>query len=264
MIKKEIVTMMISIPSLLQLQLGESISIIAESDFPESWSTLIDDIVSHLSSSDMMINLGLLQTAHSIFKRWRSQFRSDPLFREILYVLDKFCVPYMNLFQRLDELIMQNSENKEALDLLFKNLVLCTDLFYDLNCQDLPPFFEDNIEKCMGLLHKYLNYSNPLLISEEHNAEDLLGKVKSNIFEIVELYTQRYEDVFSMLPEFVNTSWNLLTSISFEKKNDILFEKMMAFLTSVIKIQRYSSLFRSRDILRQLIENMILPNISSQ
>ncbi|KAG5436875.1 hypothetical protein PCANB_001628 [Pneumocystis canis] len=39
---------------------------------------------------------------------------------------------------------------------------------------------------------------------------------------------------------------------------------MMAFLTSVIKIQRYSNLFRSQDILRRLIENMILPNISFQ
>ncbi|KAG4306464.1 hypothetical protein PORY_000452 [Pneumocystis oryctolagi] len=263
-IKKEIVSLMTSIPSILQLQLGESISIIAESDFPSLWDSLIDDLVSHLSSIDMMVNLGILQTAHSVFVKWRSQFRSDALFSEILYVLGKFCVPYMNLFQRLDELIMQNSDNKEALELLFKNMVLCTELFYDLNCQDLPQFFEDNIEQCMGLLHKYLNYSNPLLVLEKHDVEGPLEKVKSNICEIIELYTQRYEDAFSMLPDFVNTSWNLLATTSFEKKNDILVEKILAFLTSVVKIQRYSHLFRSQDVLRQLIENMILPNVSSQ
>ncbi|CCJ29989.1 unnamed protein product [Pneumocystis jirovecii] len=263
-IKKEIVSLMISIPSILQLQLGECISIIAERDFPASWSTLIDDLVFHLSSTDMVVNMGILQTAHSIFKRWRSQFRSDALYSEIIYVLEKICVPYMNLFQRLDELIIQNSENKEALHLLFRNMVLCTELFYDLNCQDLPPFFEDNIEQCMGLLHKYLNYTNPLLVFKEHDTEGPLEKVKSNICEIIELYTQRYEDAFSMLPDFVNTSWNLLANISFEKKNDILAEKILAFLTSVLKIHRYSYLFRSQDVLQQLIENIILPNISSQ
>ncbi|EMR10605.1 hypothetical protein PNEG_01308 [Pneumocystis murina B123] len=212
----------------------------------------------------MIVNLCILQTAHSIFGRWRSQFRSDSLFSEILFVLEKFCTPYKNLFQRLDELIMQNSENREALDLLFKNLILCIKIFYDLNCQDLPEFFEDNIEQWMGLLHKYLNYSNPLLVSEDHDIEGPLEKVKSNICEIVELYTQRYEDAFSMLPEFVNTSWNLLTNTSFEKKNDILVEKIMAFLTSVAKIQRYSYIFKSQDVLRHLIENIILPNISFQ
>ncbi|KAG5519281.1 hypothetical protein PMAC_001906 [Pneumocystis sp. 'macacae'] len=264
MIKKEIVSLMISIPSILQLQLGESISIIAERDFPTSWNTLIDDLISHLSSTDMVVNMGILQTAHSIFKRWRSQFRSDALYSEILYVLERFCVPYMNLFQRLDELIMQNSENKDALNLLFKNMVLCTELFYDLNCQDLPHFFEDNIEQCMSLLHKYLNYTNPLLILEEHDTEGPLEKVKSNICEIIELYTQRYEDVFSMLPDFVNTSWSLLANTSFEKKNNILIEKVLAFLTSVVKIHRYSYLFRSQNVLQQLIGNVILPNISSQ
>lgn len=53
----------------------------------------------HLSSTDMVVNMGILQTAHSIFKRWRSQFRSDALYSEIIYVLEKICVPYMNLFQ---------------------------------------------------------------------------------------------------------------------------------------------------------------------
>ncbi|KTW25617.1 hypothetical protein T552_03477 [Pneumocystis carinii B80] len=264
MVKKEIVMLMISVPPLLQVQIGECISIIAEKDFPGQWDRLIDELVSHLSSNDMVINQGILQTAHSIFGRWRGKFRSDLLFSEILFVLEKFSVPYRNIFLRLDELIMQNSDNKEALELLFKNMILCLKIFYDLNCQDLPEFFEDNIQQWMGLLHKYMNYSNPLLISEDQDIEGPLEKVRSNIYEIVELYTQRYEDAFSMLPEFVNASWNLLTNMNFGKKNDILVEKIMMFLTSVVKIQRYSYIFKSQDVLGHLIENIVLPNISFQ
>jgi len=43
----------------------------------------------------------MLQIAHSVFKRWRPQFRTDELFSEIKYVLDIFCQPYLTLFQVL-------------------------------------------------------------------------------------------------------------------------------------------------------------------
>lgn len=47
-VKQEIVGLMITAPPALQVQLGEAISIIAESDFWERWDTLIDvDTFSH-------------------------------------------------------------------------------------------------------------------------------------------------------------------------------------------------------------------------
>lgn len=47
-VKQEIVGLMITAPPALQVQLGEAISIIAESDFWERWDTLIDvDTPSH-------------------------------------------------------------------------------------------------------------------------------------------------------------------------------------------------------------------------
>lgn len=46
-VKQEIVGLMITAPPALQVQLGEAISIIAESDFWERWDTLIDVDTSH-------------------------------------------------------------------------------------------------------------------------------------------------------------------------------------------------------------------------
>ena len=40
-IKREIIGLMISVPTNLQVQLGEAVSIIAESDFFERWDTLV-------------------------------------------------------------------------------------------------------------------------------------------------------------------------------------------------------------------------------
>jgi exportin-2 (importin alpha re-exporter) len=45
-IKTELIGLMISSPSSIQAQLGEAISIIAESDFWDRWDTLVDVSIS--------------------------------------------------------------------------------------------------------------------------------------------------------------------------------------------------------------------------
>ena len=44
-IKRELINLMISVPPSIQTQLGEAVSVIADSDFWERWDTLVD--VSH-------------------------------------------------------------------------------------------------------------------------------------------------------------------------------------------------------------------------
>lgn len=46
-IKRELISLMISVPSGIQTQLGEAVSVIADSDFWERWDTLVD--VCHMS-----------------------------------------------------------------------------------------------------------------------------------------------------------------------------------------------------------------------
>jgi exportin-2 (importin alpha re-exporter) len=41
-IKRELITLMLSVPSGIQSQLGEAVSVIADSDFWERWDTLVD------------------------------------------------------------------------------------------------------------------------------------------------------------------------------------------------------------------------------
>lgn len=78
---------MISLPNNLQVQIGEAISSIADSDFPDRWPTLLSDLASRLSNDDMVTNKGVLTVAHSIFKRWRPLFRSDELFWRLNWFL---------------------------------------------------------------------------------------------------------------------------------------------------------------------------------
>lgn len=254
---------MISVPAGIQTQLGEAISVIADSDFWERWDTLVDDLVSRLDPEDLTVNIGVFQVAHSIFGRWRPLFQSDELFTEVNHVLSKFAQPFLSLWQSLDAYIDSHSNDKAALTKAFTELDLILQLFYDLSCQDVPPAFEDNLRGISNLLLKYLTYNNAILQTDDEGEAGLLENTKANIFEALTLYVGKfYDDFGEYVQNFVGSSWALLTTVGAEPKNDILVSKALLFLTSISRISVQAAAFDNKDVQQQVIEKVILPNIA--
>jgi exportin-2 (importin alpha re-exporter) len=261
-IKRELIGLMVQVPPNLQAQLGEAVSAIADSDFWERWDTLVDDLISRLTPNNATVNNGVLRVAHSIFKRWRPLFRSDELFTEINHVLSKFSGPFLQLLENTDAAITSAQGNPEALKSAFSTLDLTIKLFYDLSCQDLPPVFEDNLGAISTLLHKYLVYDNEALHTDDESESGILEYVKAGIFEALMLYVQKYEDAFGpQLEQFISTTWGFLTSVNLETKYDILVSKALQFLTAVAGTQ-HSAAFNNQDVLVQIIEKVIIPNLT--
>jgi exportin-2 (importin alpha re-exporter) len=261
-IKRELIGLMVSVPPNLQSQLGEAISAIAESDFWQRWDTLVDDLISRLTPDNSTVNNGVLQVAHSVFKRWRPLFRSDDLFTEINHVLSKFSSPFLQLLENTDRLITASEGKPAVLKEAFTTLDLIVKLFYDLSCQDLPPVFEDHIGSIAGLLHKYLVYDNPSLHTNDETESGLQEYVRSGIFEALMLYIQKYEDVFGpQLGQFIESTWNFLMTVGLETKYDILVSKALQFLTAVASTHHASN-FNDQNVLVQVIEKVILPNLT--
>ncbi|KUJ11751.1 Cse1-domain-containing protein [Mollisia scopiformis] len=262
-IKKELIGLMISVPASLQAQLGESISIIADSDFWTRWDTLVDDLVSRLTLDNAKVNIGVLEVAHSIFRRWRPLFASDGLYTEINHVLERFGEPFVRLLISTDQQIDANTNNKDVLKQHVDVLNLSVKLFYDLSCQDLPPIFEENLASVTKLLHKYLTYDNPLLATDDDTESGPLEFVKAGICEAMTLYMQKYEDAFGELCKpFITSTWSLLTTIGPETKFDILVSKALHFLTAVASINNHAQNFNNEEVLGQVVEKVILPNVS--
>ncbi|KAF1990883.1 Cse1-domain-containing protein [Aulographum hederae CBS 113979] len=262
-IRQELIGLMLSVPPVLQSQLGEAISVIAESDFYERWDTLVDDLVSRLTPDNATVNNGVLRVAHSIFKRWRPLFRSDALFTEILHVLGKFGQPFLSLLNSTDQAISANQSNRAVLEQYFQTMNLAIKLLYDLSCQDLPELFENEIQGVFGLLQRYLTYENPILQTDDDSESGILEYVKAGIFEVLTLYTQKYEDAFgTLLPGFVNTSWTFLTAVGTETKYDILVSKALQFLTAVAHNASHVQAFNDEQTLGQVIEKVVLPNLA--
>jgi exportin-2 (importin alpha re-exporter) len=171
----------------IRSQVAEAVSLIAGLDFPAKWPDLIDvrkyahflfpvgysilknqQLVASLSPTEYNINIGVLQTAHSIFRQWRAHVRSDELFTEINLVLKTFMTPFLQLFRQTADLLLTVIDVDPAnYALLAQCQVLLVDLFYDLSCQDLPPQLEDAHEEFFsstgGWFRRFLPWDPPQL-----------------------------------------------------------------------------------------------------
>uniref|UniRef100_A0A3B3QS44 Exportin-2 n=1 Tax=Paramormyrops kingsleyae TaxID=1676925 RepID=A0A3B3QS44_9TELE len=177
-IKANIVNLMLSSPEQIQKQLSDAISIIGREDFPQKWPDLLREMVNRFQSGDFHIINGVLRTAHSLFKRYRHEFKSNELWIEIKLVLDTFAKPLTELFKATIELCQTHSTDVNALKVLFSSLTLISKLFYSLNFQDLPEFFEDNMDTWMANFHSLLNLDNKLLQTDlVSNAIQFLASV---------------------------------------------------------------------------------------
>ncbi|KXX74491.1 Importin alpha re-exporter [Madurella mycetomatis] len=261
-IKQELVGLMISSPPAIQTQLGEAISIIADSDFWERWDTLTKDLVSRLSNTDYKVTNGVLEVAHSIFVRWRPLFQSNELNREVLHVVDTFGDPFIQMLSITDQNIEASKNNEAALKGWLETMSLLTRIFYDLSCQDLPPVIETHLQPITVILHKYLSYTNPIFDAEDEEATPL-ETLKSDICDALQLFTNKYDDDFGgYVQDFTNNVWNVLSSVGPQKRYDILTSKALQFLTAVASVRRHAEIFNNEQILGTIVEKVILPNVA--
>ncbi|GIX82326.1 exportin-2 [Caerostris extrusa] len=222
-IKRLIVGLMLRSPEQLQKQLSDAVSIIGREDFPEKWPNLIQEMISHFQSGDFHAINGVLHTAHSLFKRYRFEFKSQKLWIEIKFVLDNFAKPFTDLF-----------------------------------CE----FFEDNIKTWMNYFLQLLTIDNALLKTGEDEEAGLLEGLKSQICENIALYAQKYSEEFAdYLPGFVTAVWSLLTTVGQQVKYDSLVSNAIHFLSSVAERPNSKHLFEADDVLSSICEKVIVPNM---
>ncbi|EMP35747.1 Exportin-2 [Chelonia mydas] len=120
----------------------------------------------------------ILEFSMDFSRRYRHEFKSNELWTEIKLVLDAFAQPLTNLFKATIELCSTHANDASALKVLFSSLIQIAKLFYSLNFQDLPEFFEDHMETWMTNFHSLLTLDNKLLQTDlVSNAIQFLASV---------------------------------------------------------------------------------------
>ncbi|XP_012275464.1 exportin-2 isoform X2 [Orussus abietinus] len=253
---------MLHSPDSIQKQLSDAVSIIGKHDFPDKWPELIDQMVEKFNTGDFHIINGVLHTAHSLFKRYRYEFKSESLWREIKFVLNQFAKPLTDLFVATMNLTQVHANNVEALKVIYNSLVILCKVFYSLNFQDLPEFFEDNISTWMTHFHTLLTTDVPLLRTVDDEEAGVIEQLKSQVCDNVGLYAQKYDEEFKLyLPQFVTAIWNLLTSTGQQPKFDSLVSNALQFLSTVADRTQYRHLFEDPTTLGSICEKVIIPNM---
>lgn len=142
-------------------------------------------------------------------------------------------------------------------------LSLLIKIFIDMSFHDVPPIFEENLPSLCELLHKYLNYSSPLLDTDDDAEASILDTVKADICEALELYTVKYDEDFSKYcGPFITNVWGLLSNIGPETRYDNIVSKALHFLTAVASSREHSGNFNNEETLSQIVEKVILSNVT--
>ncbi|CAG0901076.1 unnamed protein product [Cyprideis torosa] len=261
-VKEFVVDLMLRSPEIVLKQLSEAVSIIGKHDFPKKWPELVPYMTTKFQSGDFHVINGVLRTASSLFQKYKHEFASNELFTEIKYVLENFAQPFTSLFVATIDLTVQKSADIQSLNVLVSSLVLMAEIFYCLNYQDLPEFFEDNMNIWMSKFLELLQFQNEALQKQETDGPGLLEKLRTQICENVCLYATKYREEFEpYLAKFVASIWHLLTSIGLHWKYDLLVSQAIDFLASVAKQSHNKGLFEDPNTLGSICENVILPNM---
>lgn len=142
------------------------------------------------------------------------------------------------------------------------NSIVC--LFYQMNFQDFPEFFEDNLASWMNIIKALLEFNLPQNFLNDKNIFKEFLKLKTKTLRSLNLYCCNYYDDFKVYHDsFIQPVWNLLL---FTKNNDIFFK-----LTKEL-LDYYRTLYTSTrinctdvnvgEISQHITQNLIIPNMT--
>lgn len=263
LIKQHITRFMLESPAHIQRQLSETITIIGQCDFPEKWPSLIVELESYLKANlteNFNTIQGVLQTAHSIFRRYRYELQSNRLWGEIKLVIEHFGQPLTDRFKDLILASKTPTTDLNQAQSIYQSLLLCTKIYHSLVTQDLPEFFEDRLKdwipSFVELLAVQVKFPDGVTVIED---------MKSEICEIASLFVQRYSDAENskeFTQQFAEKIWNLLVTTSQDLQYDTLVSTAIRYLVTVAERPETRPMFQDANVLNLLCQNVIIPNLT--
>ena len=196
---------------------------------------------------------------NKVIKRYRSEFKSRALYTEIQTTIDEIAalltedgITCINFFYS-----EERHKDRET-TLLYLNLIKhIVNIFYSLNAQDFPEFFEDNLSSWMGILKGALDFT---LNMGNVATNSLFLKVKKSAMKALNLYcTNYYEDFSQYHNEYFASVWSLVQIIKHEQEYEKLIKELLDFYKVLFQYQRCTGF--DSNLIQHLINNLIIPEM---
>lgn len=264
-IKQLIVPLMLSASSKIQAQLSEALAVIGKHDFPKLWPALLPELRSNLekaiTGNDFASVNGILATVNSLFKKFRYEYKSDPILLDLKYCLDNFAAPLLSTVESISSKMSAASGNAPVLRQLIEAQRLCCRIFYSLNKMDLPEFFEDNADKWMNEFKNYLTVRYPAVEDSGPDGLALVDALRAAVCDNISHYMEHEEELFQKyLSGFVEAVWSLLVVVSASPSRERLTVTAIKFLT-IVSTSVHHALFSGDEIQQQITQSIVIPNV---
>lgn len=147
---------MCSKPDKIRATLAEAISIVVESNYPESWDIIFPKLLKNLQVKEINKFLGVFETSHAICRQFRDVALDDENVEKLGRALNYIAEPLLETYKLITEQLGQINGNDEITKQIYYLIKIMTKVYYDLNYITLPAFFEDHLKEWMTLFKLYL------------------------------------------------------------------------------------------------------------
>ena len=266
--KENVLPLMLTVEPSLLPNIMEMIKIIVQNanGYLIIWPKLMNFIGDILNKHDLAKSKHIYQLLTKVIKRYHLESKSEPLFREIINTMKYICQPMtddaltiMKYFNNYNQSNANNDVMKECLITINKIM----SIFYSLNYQDFPEFFEDHLQEWITILNDVVLLPNKTskINTIDSSLHDLVTKVKAKTLKNINLYySNYYEDVEQYVNQFCSSVWTLMCQSKISDNYSKLMKELLDFFKWGFQMQRIKNL--TIEQLKQIIENIILPNLT--
>jgi exportin-2 (importin alpha re-exporter) len=195
---------------------------------------------------------------NKVIKRYRSEMKSRALYTEIIVTIQEIAailtedgITCINFFYS-DE----RNKNRDACLLYLNLLNHIINIFYSLNSQDFPEFFEDNLNSWMAILRASIDFT---LNITDVPMNSLFLKVKKSSMKSLNLYCNNYYEDFSQFHnDYYASVWSLVQIIKHEQHYEKLIKELLVYYKILFQFRRCNL---DSDSITLLINNLIIPEM---
>ena len=267
--KENILELMLNAENELLPHIIEMVKIIVQgaNGYLIIWPKLMDFIGDILNKHDSSKSRHIYNLITKIIKRYHIESKSDSLFREIIYTMDKICKPMtddaINIIKYFNS--YNNNSNDEVMLQCLQMMNKIMSIFYSLNYQDFPEFFEDHLNEWITILNDTLllpNKTGEISNNISPSLRGLILKVKAKTLKNINLYySNYYEDIEKYAQDLCGSVWTLMCkSKTISDNYSKLMKELLDFFKSGFQMGKINNL--KIEQLNQIFEYIILPNLS--
>lgn len=270
--KENILELMLNAENELLPHIIEMVKIIVQgaNGYLIIWPKLMDFIGDILNKHDSSKSRHIYNLITKIIKRYHIESKSDSLFREIIYTMDKICKPMtddaINIIKYFNSYNSNNNNgNDEVMLQCLQMMNKIMSIFYSLNYQDFPEFFEDHLNEWITILNDTLllpNKTGEISNNISPSLRGLILKVKAKTLKNINLYySNYYEDIEKYAQDLCGSVWTLMCkSKTISDNYSKLMKELLDFFKSGFQMGKINNL--KIEQLNQIFEYIILPNLS--